>query len=154
LLREWREDFARFLRDQGIAANATPRAVRGQIKRGERDAFYRTRRLGRSKALRERVDSIAGELASTREIKDPAHAKLLETRKAVVAGWMGMASALETQGESSLAGEVRNFAATLPRVLTDRERLAVQFIRHLQDQRSRSTGKDELVRDRTQEFTR
>jgi hypothetical protein len=28
-LREWRREFARHLRDQGIAANATERAVRG-----------------------------------------------------------------------------------------------------------------------------
>lgn len=26
LLRDWREDFARLMREQGIAANATPRA--------------------------------------------------------------------------------------------------------------------------------
>ena len=32
MLREWREDFARTMRDQGIAANATPRVVRGRNK--------------------------------------------------------------------------------------------------------------------------
>ena len=32
LLREWRQDFARMMRDQGIAANATPRAIRGSSK--------------------------------------------------------------------------------------------------------------------------
>ena len=33
MLREWREDFARMMRDQGIAANATSRVVRGQGKK-------------------------------------------------------------------------------------------------------------------------
>jgi hypothetical protein len=33
MLREWREDFARLMRGQGIAANATPRFVRGRNKR-------------------------------------------------------------------------------------------------------------------------
>ena len=154
MLREWREDFARMMRDQGIAANATPRAVRGEIKRGERDAFYRTRRRGHSEALRGRIGSIASELASTRAIRDPARARLIETRKALVAGWMGVASTLEAQGESALARDVRSFARTLPPVLTDRERLATEFIRYVKDQRTRGTSKDDLVRDRTEEFTR
>jgi hypothetical protein len=154
MLREWREDFARMMRDQGIAANATPRAVRGQIKRGERDAFYRTRRRGRSEALHERIGSIASELASTRTIRDPARARLIETRKALLAGWMGVASTLEAQGESALARDVRSFAKTLPPVLTDRERLATEFIRYVKDQKTREMSKGELVRDRTEEFTR
>ena len=33
MLREWRQDFARMMREQGIAANATSRSVRGQTKR-------------------------------------------------------------------------------------------------------------------------
>jgi hypothetical protein len=32
MLREWRQDFAQMMREQGIAANATPRSVRGQTK--------------------------------------------------------------------------------------------------------------------------
>ena len=46
LLREWRQDFARMMRDQGIAANATPRAIRGQSKRAPKDA-----RLQKSSSL-------------------------------------------------------------------------------------------------------
>ena len=41
MLRHWREDFARAMREQGIAANATPRFVRGQNKGKTRDAIYR-----------------------------------------------------------------------------------------------------------------
>jgi len=41
MLREWRQDFARMMREQGIAANATPRSVRGQTKRAAKDVFYR-----------------------------------------------------------------------------------------------------------------
>lgn len=60
-----------------------------------------------------------------------ARAKLLETRKAVVANWMKIAETLDGQGEVVLAGDVRYFAARLPRVLTDTERLATQFVQHL-----------------------
>ena len=90
MLREWRQEFARMMRDQGIAANATPRAVRGPRKGGERDCRYRTRRRGSSYALRDKVESIARELATSGAVRDPAHGKLTETRKTVVTGWLAI----------------------------------------------------------------
>jgi hypothetical protein len=50
MLREWRQDFARMMREQGIAANATSRFARGQTKRatkgqgseGSRTRFAKT----------------------------------------------------------------------------------------------------------------
>lgn len=124
MLREWRQDFARMVREQGIAANATARFARGQTKRATKDAFYRTRQRGESYALREDLDGIVRELKQSKTISDPARAQLLETRKAVVAGWNAIAAKLEAQGEVSLGGDVRYFAKHLPPVLTDRERLA------------------------------
>jgi hypothetical protein len=47
-LRQWREDFARLMREQGIAANATPRAIRGRSKGKTRDAIYRAQQRGAS----------------------------------------------------------------------------------------------------------
>ena len=154
MLREWREDFARMMRDQGVAANATPRAVRGQGKKGMPPAAYQPTRHGRSYALRARVESIAHELQSTGAVRDPAHSKLAETRKAIVAGWKAVADALDAQGEIVLAGEVRSFATRLPPVLTDRERLAVEFIRYVKAERSARTRGDERARDRAEERTR
>jgi hypothetical protein len=148
LLREWRQDFARTMRDQGIAANATPRAVRGQSRRAPRDAAFRAKRRSSSHAMRREVESIAREISKTGTIRDPAHGKLLETRKAVVAGWMGIAATLDAQGEIVLAGDVRYFANHLPRVLTDRERLAEEFIQHLKKPRAPQTESRDLVRDR------
>jgi hypothetical protein len=155
LLREWRQDFARMMRDQGIAANATPRAVRGQSQRAPRDdAAFRAKRRSSSHTMRGEVESIAREISQTGTIRDRAHGKLLETRKAVVAGWMGIAATLDAQGEIVLAGDVRYFASHLPRVLTDRERLAEKFIQHLKGHvRAQSRDKD-LARDRVAERTR
>jgi len=154
MLREWRQDFARMMREQGIAANATPRSVRGQTKRAAKDVFYRTQRRGHSYALREKLDGIVRELHATTPITDPARAGLLETRRAVVEGWNAVASKLEAQGEIVLGGHVRYFAMHLPPVLTDRERLAEQFIRFAKAQRSTRTRGDDRLRDRTTERTR
>jgi hypothetical protein len=154
MLREWREDFARMMRDQGIAANATPRVVRGQSKKGMPPAHYQTQRDGRSHAIRARVESIARELKNTGVVRDPSHSKLAETRKAIVAGWKAVADALDAQGEIALAGEVRSFVTRLPPVLTDRERLAVEFIRHVKAARSARAPVAERARDRGDELTR
>lgn len=128
--------------------------VRGQSKKGMPSAAYQARRHGRSHAFRAQVESIARELTSTGAVRDPAHSKVAETRKAVVAGWKAVADTLDAQGEIVLAGEVRSFAMCLPPVLTDRERLAVEFIRHVKAERSARTRGDEPTRYRVDERTR
>jgi hypothetical protein len=104
--------------------------------------------------MREQVHSIASELAKSGTIRDPAHVRLVETRKAIVAGWMGIAAALDAQGEIILAGDVRYFAKRLPPVLTDRERLAADFIRHTKASRAPGDPLEDKVRDRALERTR
>ena len=154
MLREWRQDFARMMRDQGISANATPRSVRGHSKGAERDCRYRTRRRGSSFALRETVEGIARELATSGTIRDPAHTKLIEARKAIVAGWLSVAALLDHQGDAALAGEVRQYVGNLPPVLTDRERIAVELARHARTQRPLRTRADDVIHERTPERTR
>ena len=154
MLREWRRDFARMMRDQGIAANATPRAVRGHSKAADRDCHYRTRIRGSSYALRERVRNVANELATSGAIRDHAHGKIAKTRQGVVAGWLGAAALLDRQGETGLASEVRQFVKNLPPVLTDRERIAVELIHYVRAQRPVRTQDDRPVHERTPERTR
>jgi Relaxase/Mobilisation nuclease domain len=149
LLREWREDFARMMRDQGIAANATARIVRGRNKGRTQDALYRAQQHGKSSAIRERVMAIAQELSRTGAVRDPAHSKLVEIRKAVVSNWMKTADALDAQGEIILASDVRDFANHLPPVLTDKEKLAGRFIRYIKMQRPAEV--DGPVKDRAKE---
>ena len=134
-LREWREDFARLMREQGIAANATPRSIRGENKRNPREGIFKAQQYGTSTALNDRVVGIAQELSRTRTIADPARDRLLKTRSALVSAWMKAADVLDAQGEIILAGDVRYFASHLPPVLTDRQRLAAQIIGYIKKQR-------------------
>ena len=78
MLRTWREDFARLMREQGIAANATPRIVRGRNKGKTRDAIFRAQQRGASNAVRERVTAVAKQLLQTGSYNDAARNKLLE----------------------------------------------------------------------------
>ena len=134
-LREWREDFARLMREQGIAANATPRAIRGENKKYPREKIFKAQRYGNSTALHDRLMGIANELSRFGNLVDPARDRLLETRRSLVSTWMKAAEVLDAQGEIILAGEVRYFVKHLPPVLTDRQRLAAQFIGFIQKER-------------------
>jgi hypothetical protein len=151
-LRRWREDFARNMREQGVAANATPRFVRGQNKGKTLDGIYRAGQRGASTAIRQRATDVAGQLKATGSFHDPARVRLLETRKAITDGWLEVAGALDAQGETSLANEVRHFARHMPRALTDKERVAVAFVYHLAN--TRQTPPSGIARDKSSELTR
>ena len=154
MLREWREDFARLMREQGIAANATPRALRGKNKGKTKDAIYRAQQRGASHAVRDRVKDVVNELMSTGTVHDPARSHMLETRRAVIAAWTKTADQLDAQGETKLAGEVRSFSRHLPPVLTDRERLAAQFLQHRASRRTTAPAVGETIRHRDDPLTR
>ncbi len=153
MLRHWREDFARLMREQGIAANATPRAVRGRNKRNTPDPIYRAKQHGASSVVRQRVTEIAPQLASSGSFSDPARTRLLETRKAVLNAWLNIANSLDAQGETTLAGDVRHFARHLPRVLTEREHVAAALVAHFQQRRTTKTTPENTI-DKTREITR
>ena len=153
MLRTWREDFARMMREQGGAANATPRVLRGKNKGNTKDAIYRAQRRGASHAVRDRVTDVVRELQSTGTVRDPAKSHLVETRKAMVAAWLRTADQLDAQGEVILAGKVRRFSRHLPPVLTDRERLAAEFLKYRESQHPTLPGR-EKSRRRDDELTR
>ena len=154
LLRDWREDFAQLMREQGIAANATPRAIRGKNKRNRGEGIFKAQFYGKSTAMRDRVIGIATELSRSGTIEDPARERLLETRKSLVSTWMKAAEVLDEQGEEILAGDVRYFAQRLPPVRTDRQRLAAQLIGFAEKRRGIQQNGPERLHPRVLERTR
>jgi len=126
-LREWRQAFAQYLRDLGVEANATERAVRGESRTTKRDGIYRAMLRGQSTHIRARVEAVGGELAAGALKPDPGQRLLLETRRAVLDGWRGLADHLEEDGNRQLAGIVRRFAETMPLPLTEKEKMARQI---------------------------
>jgi hypothetical protein len=79
-LREWRHEFARHLRDQGIAANATERAVRGKNKTVD-DGTYRAMLRGESTHMRHRAEAVAADLMAGHWRVESGKATLLATRR-------------------------------------------------------------------------
>jgi hypothetical protein len=129
-LREWRQDFARYLREQGVAANATERAVRGQYKTPMRDGIYRAMRRGESKHIHNRAQAVAAELANNHRRTEFGKATLLTTRKDVDCGWRAVSDILTRQRHLELAARARRFSNDMPLPLTDKEQLASQILEH------------------------
>jgi hypothetical protein len=147
MLREWREDFARMMREQGVAANATPGVLRGRGKARKRDGRYRHRG---NDAMRKQVVEIAQEIRRTGSVTEPAKEGLLSTRKALLGYWARVADTLDLQGEIELAGDVRVFARQLPLVMTDKERIAA----HLRPHAKENLVRNDRDRPRQGELTR
>jgi hypothetical protein len=138
-LRAWRHEFARHLRQQGIAANATERAVRGETRIHKADGIYRASLRGDSSHARGRVEAVANELLTGRVRIEPGKSALTETRRAVERGWRATMNILQTQGRSDLAAEVRRFVEQMPPPMTEKEHLASALLR---------AGRKARIRDR------
>jgi hypothetical protein len=102
---------------------------------------------GASTAVRDRVTDVVKEVRLTSAVRDPARNRLIETRKTVIANWNKTADLLDAQGETILANKARYFARHLPPVLTDKERLAVQFLQHMRARGSTAPTVEMNIRD-------
>ena len=103
-LRNWRQEFARHLRENGIEANATDRAVRGATTNRKADGIYRAIQRGDSSHMRERIQSVHSELSTGGIRVEPGNAQLLATHRAVDQGWRRVIMAVRLRRELSRIG--------------------------------------------------
>ena len=126
-LREWRGLFAQHLRAHGVAANATERAVRGQSRSGFNDGVHRATLRGESRHVRDRIERLAHELRAGGLKPVPGKAKLLATRRDVIAGWHAAADSLLEAGQGALAQKIWGFIGGMRPPLTTDEELATKL---------------------------
>jgi len=137
-LREWRREFARYLRDQGIAANATERAVRGESRTHRTDGIYRANLRGDSTHSRARAEAVAAELLNGNVPAERGKSRLLEIRKEVERWWRATSDILLSQGQTELAAKVRRFAGRMPPARTDQEQTAAELLERAHEPRIRA----------------
>jgi hypothetical protein len=137
-LQRWRQEFARQLRAQGIEANATPRAVRGESGTRKLDGIYRAARRGASTHLRDRVEAVARELRCGKIEVEPGKATLVRTRAQVVRGWTAARDLLVNAGQVELAAQVDRFVQQMPPPRTEKESLATALLQHVKRPLDRS----------------
>jgi hypothetical protein len=136
-LREWREAFARHSREQGIEANATERAVRGQTKAPKLDGIYRaTKDRNRdSTHMRKKLRMVASELMRGRLRVEPGKSKLVETRRVVEGGWRAISDLLVSGGQGMLAKDVERFVEQMPAPRTEKEEIASELLARARESR-------------------
>ncbi|MBB6095628.1 hypothetical protein HNQ60_004519 [Povalibacter uvarum] len=134
-LRRWRAEFARHLREHGVAANATERAVRGQVVEAKVDPIYRTTKdpERESTHVRAMVQDVAAAMVNRSTGHSGSTGTLRSTRRAVRDGWHAIARLLDQQGQLPLASAVRQFVQSMPPPLTERERIEAQLRAHLRE---------------------
>jgi hypothetical protein len=138
-LREWRREFARHLRAQGIAANATDRFVRGETKPHKLDGIYRPMRDPKrySTHMENKVESVAAELLNGNLRVETGKSKLVQTRKVVERGWLAVSEILVREGQPELASQVQRFVNQMSPPRTENEQLAVALLERAQKQRAK-----------------
>lgn len=137
-LRAWRRDFAQYLRDLGVEANATERAVRGQIRQSKKDGIHRAMQRGGSTHLRRRAEGVARELAHGGLAPEGGSVRMHATRTAVVQGWVATAENLERQGQRDLANVVRQFVKRMAPPMTERQWIVEELRQHHRDRGERT----------------
>jgi hypothetical protein len=136
-LRQWREGFASHLRALGVAANATPRYVRGEITPQKPDGIYRARTRVESTHWQKRVEAVARELVEGKLQVESGKAKLIRTRKEVHRAWLTVSDTLTHQGHPEIAALVRRYVEQMPKPLTEKEYIAKQLLKHAREPRVR-----------------
>jgi hypothetical protein len=136
-LRQWREGFAHHLRALGVAANATPRHVRGETRPRKSDGIYRAMSRGESTHFRKRVEAVHGELVKGKLQVESGKAKLIRTRQEVRRGWQAVSDALTRQGHIEIAAQVKRYVEQMPRPLTEKEYIATKLLERAREPKTR-----------------
>jgi hypothetical protein len=120
-LRAWRQEFARHLRQHGVEANATERAVRGKVSRSKKDGIYRAALRGESTHMQRRIEEAMRCLAEGRLPAEPGKRALIETHRSAERAWRAVAQSLGAHGERPLAESVDRYVGSMRPPRTDRE---------------------------------
>lgn len=123
-LRQWRAQFAENLREFGVAANATERAVRGETRSHKRTEIHRAAMRNDSSYIR-RFAASAMDQSRTRALPDdPGQIVMERTRQLVTASWRAISLSLRNTNDINLAAEVDSFVGRMAPARTEQSALA------------------------------
>jgi hypothetical protein len=129
-LQAWRESFALSLREQGIAANATPRRARGVVRKAKKQkveqidkSFEKGERKAPAKVTLNK-DKLAEKEVRDKIVKVNPYADEIEkTRKAMLKTYGKLSGHYKngTEGDKKFAKEIEDFVKSFPSGMTDHE---------------------------------
>jgi len=144
-LRQWREQFAALLREEGVTANATARQVRGQMRTPYSTAVHHRLQALQAAArlppgeksqhqapktstfMQGKIEKVLYLLGTQEHVIDHGLEAMQRTRQGVLHDWRATAQQLRRQGEAELAVQVDRFVASMPAVQTDARWLAERW---------------------------
>ncbi|SHN92232.1 IncQ plasmid conjugative transfer DNA nicking endonuclease TraR (pTi VirD2 homolog) [Bathymodiolus heckerae thiotrophic gill symbiont] len=138
--QKWRESFAEELRKQGIDAEASPRAVRGVVKKGVSQIVRHIKESGReSSSDRKKVKEIINEYANKDTKEKPWEKKIKERQSIVRKTWLEAAKELNKKGDNVFSQEIVKFVKDMPQLKTERHEMK-EKITKLHKENSKDAG--------------
>src|SRR5690606_36410692 len=145
-LQAWRVAFAAACRQHGIAAEATPRRVRGVIRQPKKQAGLHADKARRSSVqkakLREALMAVTRSNEASSKFDQSATGMQLQTRK----DWKQLADDLAhstAEAGQSLARQIHQFLTRMPAPETERMQIQKQLRQHLQQQKDHDHANSE-----------
>jgi type IV secretory pathway VirD2 relaxase len=142
-LQAWREAFAAQLRERGVNAEATPRRVRGVIRKGQRQAIRHLDARRASRVNQWKLQQAIKTVAEGKDMPDTVRwVKVAKERqRKVCRAWNTLAAAFEISGQTKLAKEIKQFVNAMPSELTEREHFLAQARKLFDKQQVRDRGR-------------
>lgn len=131
-LQAWRARFARELRERGVMAEATPRRVRGVVRKGKRQAIHHLDARRASQVTRWKLEQAVKTVAAGANAQTGTRWERAaqERQRKVRRAWNTLAEAFELAGQPKLAQEIKQFVSAMPSAQTERDQF-VELARKL-----------------------
>jgi|ThiBiot_300_plan_2_1041538.scaffolds.fasta_scaffold00112_12 type IV secretory pathway VirD2 relaxase len=147
-LHDWREIFAKKLREQGVDAEATPRFTRGVVRKAERNVIRHMARgdkthpprvpevvtAKRKEIFKELMEEIGNDVAAPLKAWEEA---IKSRQNSVRRGWLSAAQALEQasvdppSADKEFSETIRRFVSAMPSIDTERHLMKRELIQEL-----------------------
>lgn len=156
----WRETFAKELRQQGIEAEATPRAVRGVVKKSVSQVIKHLKDRGIMPNVdKARAQAVYDELKTGKGIlkPEPWEITIRNRRDKVKKSWVSAAkilSASEVYAETRFADKIFKFVQEMPKMRTLRYETAIKMVEMFKRQQAEKAGAQPQRRQRSRNLER
>jgi len=139
------------MRDQGVDAEAKPRASRGIVKKPVIQVIRHIERGGKTQNLRkskvkalteleviEEIEEIKAEINGKLPIERVWDEMILQQQRTIRGAWLGAANELKETPDPSdqnLSGDIQSFVAAMPKIDTERHEIKDRIIERISIQR-------------------
>lgn len=128
-LWEFRQLFAQKLREHGIQAAATPRSIRGVVRKGKRQNMYHMSKNRQDNSCRSNVElaklrAAANAVLTGKSADGVWEAAAARRHEEVTNTWLELADALRASGkpgDALLSNDIRRFVSSVPAPMTERQ---------------------------------